>query len=205
MDREGPITSVPRLLAPHDAAFIHLAYQAILGRAPDAEGEAYYLARLRAGVHKLAILKQLRQSAEGRAFIPGVAGLDRTIKRHRWATMPVAGAVVRLLTGADGDGATHRQLRILANDMGCLRGEQAALAGTMQQLAARLIVVPAKAALSFQPAQPAVPNASTPAAPVAAPKPPSLDPGPMPQSLDSQERRLLGSLRLFALTRGTAQ
>jgi hypothetical protein len=137
VESDGPITSVPRLLAPHDRHFIHTAYQAVLGRAPDAEGEAYYLARLRAGVHKLAILRQLRQSPEGRAFIPGVAGLDRAIRRYRRATLPLVGAIVRLLTGAEGDNATHRQLRILANELGCLRGEQAALAGAVQQLAVR--------------------------------------------------------------------
>jgi hypothetical protein len=208
MESDGPITSVPRLLAPHDLEFIQIAYQAVLGRAPDPEGEAFYLERLRAGAHKLAILKQLRQSPEGRAFIPGVAGLDRAIKRHRSATMPLVGTVVRLFTGVEGDNATHRQLRILANGMGCLRGEQAALAGAVQQLAARPILFAADAAPSFQPqpepAQSAAPVASPVEQPAqaSAPKPPSLDPGTMPQSLDSQERRLLGKLRLLALTRG---
>lgn len=140
LESDGPITSVPRLLAPHDRQFIHLAYQALLGRSPDPEGEAYYLARLRAGVHKLTILKQLRQSDEGLAFIPGVAGLDRAIRRHGWATMPFVGAVVRLFTGSEGNSATHRQLRILANELGCLHREQAALAGEIRRLGARITV-----------------------------------------------------------------
>ena len=151
VESDGPITSVPRLLAPHDRHFIHAAYQAVLGRAPDAEGEAYYLARLRAGVHKLAILKQLRQSDEGRAFIPGVAGLDRAIKRHGWATIPIVGAAVRLFTGAEGNSATHRHLRILANEMGCLRAEQAALAGAVQQLAARVTMQPEQPSVAVLP------------------------------------------------------
>lgn len=225
----GPITSVPRLLAPHDRHFIHTAYEAVLGRAPDAEGEAYYLDRLRAGVHKLTILKQLRRSEEGRAFIPGVAGLDRAIKRHALANLPVIGAFVRLITGAEGNNAVHRHLRILANEMaclrseqavhlralanemGCLHSEQAALACSVQQFAARPLVVMAEGAPSFQPPPepapppaPVAPPAEQPP-PAAAPSPPSLDPGPMPQLLDSQERRLLGGLRLFALTRGAAQ
>lgn len=123
MEGDGPVTSVPRLLAPHDREFIRTAYQAVLGRAPDPDGEAYYLARLRAGTHKLAILKQLRRSSEGRNFIPGVAGLDRAIKRHVWATLPILGALLRLLWGQEGNGATHRALRVLANDIGRLRGE----------------------------------------------------------------------------------
>ncbi len=167
---DGPITSVPGLLAPHDRHFIHIAYQAVLGRAPDAEGEAYYLDRLRAGVHKLTILKQLRRSEEGRAFIPGVAGLDRAIKGHALANLPVVGAFVRLITGAEGNNAVHRHLRILANEMGCLRGEQAvhlrslanemgclrgeqaALAGAVQQLLARPVMV---ANVEREPIQPA--------------------------------------------------
>lgn len=207
---DGPITSVPRLLAPHDKQFIHTAYQSVLGRAPDAEGEAYYLARLRAGVHKLAILKQLRRSPEGRTFVPSVAGLDRAIKRHRWATMPFVGSLVRLLTGAEGNSATHRHLRILANELGRLRSEQTALASAVDQLADRSAYEAAEAVPSLKPAQqhpqPGAPVSSPPPEPVptAEPSPPSLDPGPMPQELDSQERRLLGSLRLFAFANGAA-
>lgn len=123
MASDEPVTSVPSLLAPHDRQFIQTAYQAILGRAPDASGEAYYLSRLRAGRHKLEILGQLRNSAEGREFIPGVAGLDRAIKWHRRATMPVFGALIRLFTGAEGNGAAHRQFRIIINDVERLRAE----------------------------------------------------------------------------------
>ena len=149
MEGDGPVTSVPRLLAPHDREFIRTAYQAVLGRAPDPEGEAYYLARLRAGTHKLAILKQLRRSSEGRNFIPGVAGLDRAIKRHAWATLPILGALLRLLWGEEGNGATHRHLRILANEIGSIRSElvtlhlqQSALAGTVQGFAVRPLAEP---------------------------------------------------------------
>jgi FtsZ-binding cell division protein ZapB len=139
---DGPVTSMPVLLAPHDQHFIFTAYQAVLGRAPDPEGEGYYLSRLRAGEHKLAILKQLRQSPEGRAFIPGVAGLDRAIKRHVWATIPLLGMLVCLLRGDEGSSATHRSLRVLANDVGRiridhigLRSEQAALTAAVRDLA----------------------------------------------------------------------
>jgi FkbM family methyltransferase len=139
---EGPVTSVPRLLAPHDAEFIWTAYEAVLGRAPDPEGSAYYLNRLRSGVHKLEILKQLSRSSEGREFIPGVAGLDRAIKRHRLATLPVIGWLVRRLTGAEGNSATHRRLRILANDLGRLGAEQVAAMRTVQELVARAVARP---------------------------------------------------------------
>lgn len=124
---EHPITSVAQLLAPHDQEFVHAAYWSVLGRAPDPEGEFYYLARLRSGVHKLAILKQMRHSPEGHAFIPAVAGLDRAIKRHLWATKPIVGVIVRLITGADGDSSSERHLRVIANELGRLNQSNSAV------------------------------------------------------------------------------
>lgn len=191
---EGPITTVPRLLAPHDADFIRSAYEAVLGRAPDQEGGAYYLSRLRGGAHKLEILKQLRRSDEGRRFIPGVAGLDRAIKRHRRANLPIVGAVFRLATGAESNGATHRQLRMLGNEMARVRAEQLCLTVLMQQLAERTQTMSHQ--ISSIPAQ------SSPQPTVSERMPPKLDPGPMSQGLDSQERRLVSNLRLFARTHG---
>lgn len=126
-EREGPITSVPQLLARHDADFVRTAYQALLGRAPDEEGHAYYLQRLRAGVHKLDLLKQLRRSPEGRNFIPGVAGLDRAIKRHRMANLPLVGAIIRLLTGAEGNSAVDRQIRAMRNELDALKSQHSAI------------------------------------------------------------------------------
>lgn len=134
--RNEPVTSVTRLLAPHDIDFIWVAYQALLGRAPDQEGAAYYLARLRAGTHKLAILKQLRRSPEGQKFIPGVAGLDRAIRRHQRANLPLLGLVIRLMTGADGNSATHRRLRVIENEIGRLRVGYSDALNALDRLAA---------------------------------------------------------------------
>lgn len=118
---EGPITSVPRLLAQHDREFIRSAYQAVLGRAPDPDGESHYLAQLRDGIHKLAILKQMRRSAEGRTFIPGVAGLDKAIKRQHRASLPIIGMLARPLLGGEGDSRSERRFRGMANELGALR------------------------------------------------------------------------------------
>ncbi|MBA3862542.1 MAG: hypothetical protein C0517_01180 [Erythrobacter sp.] len=199
IESDEPITSVPRLLAPHDREFIHAAYQSVLGRAPDHEGEVYYLNRLRAGAHKLAILRQLRRSPEGRAFIPGVAGLDRAIKRHRWATLPLVGVLVRLITGAEGNRATHRHLRVLANEIGRMEGGQAELARAVRQIAEHSEVIAERTT-----APPTEPPVAAPAAPVepAVATPPRLDAGHMSENLDSAERRLLSEARLFALTHG---
>jgi len=138
---ESPITSVQSLLAPHDEEFIRVAYQAVLGRAPDPEGHQYYLGRLRAGTHKLEILGQLRRSPEGREFIPGVAGLDRAVRRNRRANMPLLGPIIRLLTGAEGNNSSHRQLRVITNDIGRLRAKQEELFRAVAVLADRPIAV----------------------------------------------------------------
>lgn len=127
VERDEPITTMPRLLEPHDRDFILAAYQVVLGRGPDPEGERHYLARLRAGAHKLAILRELRRSREGRAFIPGVAGLDRAIKRHHWATRPLIGMLIRLIFGGEGDSRDDRRFRALANELGQIKQQQAKL------------------------------------------------------------------------------
>lgn len=188
---EGPITSVPRLLAPHDAEFIRVAYEAVLGRAPDPEGGAYYLGRLRAGAHKLEILKQLRRSPEGRDFIPGVAGLDRAIRRHRRANLPVLGPIIRLLTGAEGNSATQRKLRVIANEIGGLRAEQASLFASLHVQTAGLGST-----------TPTVDPQSPRQLGIAAEDGANLNSGSAPLDLDSRERRLLATLRLHAHTRG---
>ncbi|WP_137680646.1 FkbM family methyltransferase [Aurantiacibacter suaedae] len=112
----APITSVEQLLNWHDEQFVDLAFQSVLGRAPDPEGRAYYVSRLRKGVHKLQILKQLRRSDEGRNFIPGVAGLDRAIKHHHLASLPVIGPVLASALKLEGDRPIERQIRALANE-----------------------------------------------------------------------------------------
>jgi hypothetical protein len=197
-EHDEPITTVPRLVAPDDRLFIAVAYQAVLGRAPDPEGGAHYLAQLRAGAHKLAILKQLRRSAEGRAFIPGVAGLDRAIKRYHWATRPVLGAIVRLFTGEEGNGATHRRLRMLANDISRLLIEQSAQRDAIRHLVGQTgkdwgglapYVASGQTEDIFQ---------------NKVPLPPALHPDQetIPASLDSKEREVLGTLRRSAFLKG---
>lgn len=199
---EIPITSVPQLLALHDRTFVHAAYWSVLGRQPEPAGESFYLARLRSGVHKLQILKQMRRSAEGRAFVPAVAGLDRAIRRHVWATRPIIGPIVRLLTGEDGNGAMHRQLRVLVNVIGGMQAEQAGvpaeLAGLRGDQAALAAALQNVTANGIMPQHPAHSDGAAP------PQPPSLQLAPMPTALDSAERRILSSLQSFPSTRGAA-
>lgn len=184
----GPVTSVPRLLAPHDAEFIRTAYEAVLGRAPDPEGLAYYLGRLRSGVHKLEILRQLRRSPEGREFIPGVAGLDRAIRRHRVANMPLVGWIIRSINGEDGNTATQRQLRVIANEISRLRADQENQLQAIAAVAQRPLPVEPKLVQPTPAAGISAPQVPTSvSAPVSAAEPFSVD-------LDSHERRVLGTL-----------
>lgn len=206
INSDEPITSVPRLLEPHDLHFIDTAYQSILGRAPDPEGAKHYLSQLRSGTHKLVILGQLRRSREGRAFTPGVAGLDRAIKLQRRANYPLIGWVFRLFSGAEGNGATHRQLRVLGNEIGRMQSDQLLLARMIKQVADKTETINKR--LETPPPPPAAPAGSAPA-PIAeeskAARVPRLDQGQMPETFDSTERRVLGSMRLFARKYGAPE
>lgn len=195
---EGPITSVAQLLAPHDRSFIHAAYRSVLGRPPEPEGEAYYLARLRSGVHKLDILKQLRHSPEGRSFVPGVAGLDRALKHRRFATLPIVGAVFRFFSGAEGNSATQRQLRVLANEIGRHGDAQASLATLIRDVSEQIA--------NFQADKPEQTGSgaperqsitTTPQATRA--NPASLELPDLPMGLASMERKLFRRLNQHAL------
>src|SRR3546814_1452446 len=85
-DRRDPYhraASLEDLCRFSDANFIRCAFVTILGRQPDPDGEAHYLDGLRRGTSKLGIISDLRVSAEGNAHDPGIAGLDKALRKHR--------------------------------------------------------------------------------------------------------------------------
>jgi FkbM family methyltransferase len=137
--------SLAELCEWHDRDFVRCAYVTLLGRQPDMAGEADYVRRLRSGVHKLTIIRDLRRSDEGQSHDPGIAGLDKALRRHRNATRPVVGALVRLVTGREGNSVVETRLRMLANDVGSLRGEMrrgfAELAGRVDWNAERAVTM----------------------------------------------------------------
>lgn len=96
--------SLADLLSWQDADFVRCAYVTMLGRQPDPVGEAYYTGRLRRGRSRMELLWQLRRSPEGRMHDPGIAGLDRALRRARWARIPVLGPFARLLGNGDTNG-----------------------------------------------------------------------------------------------------
>ncbi len=105
--------SLAELLSWHGADFVRCAYVTILGRQPDLEGEATYVARLQNGISKKTILRQLRRCHEGQLHDPGIAGLDRELRRHGNATRPFVGWFVRATTSREGNTWAERQSRIL--------------------------------------------------------------------------------------------
>lgn len=117
-------TSLDELLALRDRTFVRSAYLTVLGREADPDGEAHHLYWLRRGVIKMQILGQLRRSLEGRAYDPGIAGLDRAIRRHRRRRIPLIGAILRGFGGGEGDMTVDRGFRALANEIGGLRDDQ---------------------------------------------------------------------------------
>ena len=89
--------TLSELLSFHDERFVIVSYLTLLGRAPDFDGLTYYLERLRSGCSKLQLLKQLRRSDEAQSHDPGIAGLDRRIRQHCHAQLPVIGFFLRWL------------------------------------------------------------------------------------------------------------
>jgi FkbM family methyltransferase len=127
--------SLSELLSWEDVNFVRCAYVTVLGRQPDAEGEAFYTDSLRRGHSKLEILWQLRRSKEAHTHDPGIAGFDRALKRAALARRPVLGFFTRLLTGAEGDSGVDRQLRAVANRQAVHQSEVlAVLAGCNAQV-----------------------------------------------------------------------
>ena len=119
--------SLPELLSWGDMAFVRCAYVTILGRQPDPDGEAYYTDRIRSGYSKMHVLWQLRTSVEGPRHDPGIAGLDRALRRARRARMPIIGPLFGLLSDEEGNGKAARRHRLLVNRIDRLEAVQGRL------------------------------------------------------------------------------
>jgi hypothetical protein len=133
-DRRDPYqraSSLADLTQFSDERFVRCAFVTILGRQPDPSGEAYYLDKLRNGVAKLRIINDLRISNEGQSHDPGIAGLDKVLRKHRNANRPFFGWFVRLFTGREGHGPIERNLRELRNQIDAEHHISAIRAATM--------------------------------------------------------------------------
>ena len=107
--------SLEELCGMADADFVNCAFVTILGRQADPDGRAHYLRQVRRGVAKFAIINALRQSSEGSRHDPGIRGLDRTLRRHRRASLPVIGPLISLFSGIEGNSPIERRFRAFEN------------------------------------------------------------------------------------------
>lgn len=117
------VNSVSELCAWHDRDFVRCAFVTILGRQPDVEGELHYVRRLREGVHKLSIIRDLCASDEARGHAHGIVNLDNTLRRYRYKQLPVVSTLLRLLGQQDGNDGGSKRLRAMQNDIGRLIGQ----------------------------------------------------------------------------------
>ncbi|MHB8473436.1 MAG: glycosyltransferase family 4 protein [Gammaproteobacteria bacterium] len=108
-------SSVKELLSLHDEAFIRCAYATILRRDPDPEGLRHFLARLRNGESRRAILAGIRLSPEGlqreNVLLPG---LDHAIRFYRWRRWPLLGPFIRLIGVGKERVDIRRQIAVIA-------------------------------------------------------------------------------------------
>jgi hypothetical protein len=111
------VTTLDELLACNGQQFVRSAFQTILGREPDPEGLAYYIARLRAGYSKMRTVQQLRLSKEGFANEVRLPGLDASINRYKRGQYIAIGWLFRLLDGTESNHPTQRKLRGMENQL----------------------------------------------------------------------------------------
>lgn len=87
---------VAELLQFHDEAFIQAAYQALLRRPPDAEGQAGFLKALREGrLNRLDVLARIRFSPEGVRQNVTIHGLRGPAILRRAYRLPLLGPLLR--------------------------------------------------------------------------------------------------------------
>jgi hypothetical protein len=80
------------------------------------------------------VLWQLRTSKEASSHDPGIAGLDRALRRARKARLPVVGVFFRLLTDEDGNGRLERRHRALVNKVERVEASQLQLVEELARL-----------------------------------------------------------------------
>jgi FkbM family methyltransferase len=120
--------SVEQLLSLQDEAFVRGAYTALLGRDPDREGFRHYVASIRGGESRLAVIAQIRQSVEGRQRQPNIGGLDRAIRRYNRLRMPLLGPFLRLAEAGSRRVSVRRKLAALETQLDLLALPAASLA-----------------------------------------------------------------------------
>lgn len=81
----------------HNEEFVELAYRCLLKRSADAQGQLLALQRLAAGDSKIAILGDLRASAEGRGYGVEIRGLAGRYRFWKLTRLPLVGGLIERL------------------------------------------------------------------------------------------------------------
>lgn len=116
--------SLAELLTWDDVDFVRCAYVTVLGRQPDEGGEFHFTNRLRMGDSKYAILWNLRRSDEGPGHDPGIAGLDRTLRREALRRNRLFGWLVRAVVPGEGVSREDRRFRQVCNRLALVAQQQ---------------------------------------------------------------------------------
>jgi len=119
----GKVLDINGLMGLSDLNFIEKAYIGLLGRRPDEAGTRHYVSMLAAGSSRVAVLGELRYSAEGRAFGAVVPGLRKRFLVQRLYRLPLLGRLVRTMTGIVALPGLMRDVTALAADLRALRGQ----------------------------------------------------------------------------------
>jgi FkbM family methyltransferase len=161
--------SLAELLSWHDIDFVRCAYVTVLGRQPDPDGEAYYVDRIRRGVSKLHVLRQLRTAPEAASHDPGIAGFDVALKQYWLSQLPIIGWFFSGTSGAQIEGGVQNRLRSIENSLGItldacrhLAEEQAALKTIVASAQSNVptVIVSHQEAKTRSAAKPALPLSS---------------------------------------------
>lgn len=88
-----------RFLDYYDKDFVVLAYQALLKRLPDEQGELHYLEGMRSKLlTRVEVLGALRYSGEGRNYKVKIRGLFKAFVLQRLYRLPIIGYFVQMAT-----------------------------------------------------------------------------------------------------------
>ena len=98
---DGLQARIDNLMKADNATFVREAYQLILGRGLDAEGEAFYGHRLAAGAKRPELLQELAQSDEGRAQLMSAPAVADALARQFSAALSEPSSVAQWLRDPD--------------------------------------------------------------------------------------------------------
>ena len=101
----------------YDQQFVQTLYYAILRRAPDTTGEAYYLEQLRAGENKAKLLIIFMHSEEARKYHTEIKGLKGRMRWIRILEIPLIGRIIAAIFFLLNINDHMRDLRIIENHM----------------------------------------------------------------------------------------